>query len=315
MANTLVTGAAGFIGSHVAEALLDRGDSVVCLDNLDPYYDTAIKRRNIETALRSDAYRFVEGNIRDAELVADLLREHSVTHIIHLAAKAGVRPSLVDPLAYMSTNVDGTLTLLEAARKAGVKRFVFGSSSSVYGAAATVPFREDQDITKPISPYAASKVAAEAYCHTYHHLYEIPMVVLRFFTVYGPRQRPDLAINKFVHLMRAGEPITMFGDGTSSRDYTFVGDIVRGVLAASDSDIEFDIFNLGGSSPIRLIDLISTIADVVGVQPHINREPMQPGDVPRTYASVDKAHALLGWQPETNLTDGLQAYVTWLDAM
>ena len=313
MANTLVTGAAGFIGSHVAEALLDRGDSVVCLDNLDPYYDTAIKRRNIETALRSDAYRFVEGDIRDAELVAALLSEHSVTHIIHLAAKAGVRPSLVDPAAYTSANVDGTVTLLEAARNAGVERFVFGSSSSVYGAAATVPFREDQDITKPISPYAASKVAAEAYCHTYHHLYEIPMVVLRFFTVYGPRQRPDLAINKFVHLMRAGEPITMFGDGTSSRDYTFVGDIVRGVLAASDSDIEFDIFNLGGSSPIRLIDLISTIADVVGVQPHINREPMQPGDVPRTYASIDKAHALLGWQPETKLEDGLRAYAAWLD--
>ena len=315
MTSTLVTGAAGFIGSHVAEALLDRGDSVVCLDNLDPYYDTAIKRRNLENALESDAYRFVEGDIRDAELVADLLREHSVTHIIHLAAKAGVRPSLADPLAYMSSNVDGTLTLLEAAREAGVERFVFGSSSSVYGAAATVPFREDQDITKPISPYAASKVAAEAYCHTYHHLYEIPMAVLRFFTVYGPRQRPDLAINKFVHLMRAGEPITMFGDGTSSRDYTFVGDIVRGVLAASDSDIEFDIFNLGGSSPIRLIDLISTIADVVGVQPHINREPMQPGDVPRTYASVDKAHALLGWQPETQLGEGLRAYVEWLDGM
>jgi len=315
LTNYLVTGAAGFIGSHVAEALLSRGDSVVCLDNLDPYYDTAIKRCNLENALKSDAYRFVEGDIRDAELLADLLREHSVTHIIHLAAKAGVRPSLVDPLAYASANVDGTLTLLEAARKAGIERFVFGSSSSVYGAAATVPFREDQDITKPISPYAASKVAAEAYCHTYHLLYEIPMVVLRFFTVYGPRQRPDLAINKFVHLMRAGEPITMFGDGTSSRDYTFVGDIVRGVLAASDSDIEFDIFNLGGSSPIRLIDLISTIADVVGVQPHINREPMQPGDVPRTYASIDKAHALLGWQPETKLADGLRAYVAWLDNM
>ena len=309
----LVTGGAGFIGSHVSEALLERGERVVCLDNFDPYYDVSVKRRNIAELAPQSGYRFIEGDIRDAELLARLLPDEGVTHIIHLAAKAGVRPSLLDPKGYMSTNVDGTLTLLEAIRAFPVERFVFGSSSSVYGAASLVPFREDQDITRPISPYAASKVAGEAYCHTYHHLYSIPMVLLRFFTVYGPRQRPDLAINKFVRLMRAGEPITMFGDGNSSRDYTFCEDIRNGVIAAADSNLEFEIINLGGSSPITLIDLIHTIGEAVGVEPEIVQEPMQPGDVPRTYADITQAKSLLDWEPQTSLADGIARYVKWVD--
>jgi UDP-glucuronate 4-epimerase len=308
----LVTGGAGFIGSHTAEALLDRGHRVVALDNLDPYYDPELKRRNLAQALASDRFRFVEGDIRDADLVERLLREEGVAHVIHLAAKAGVRPSLLDPRGYMSANVEGTLVLLEAARQHGVERFVFGSSSSVYGAASEVPFREDQDVSKPISPYAASKVACEAYCYTYHHLYAIPMVVLRFFTVYGPRQRPDLAINKFVRLLSAGEPIPMYGDGTSSRDYTFIDDIVAGVLAALEAPVEYETINLGSSSPIELIDMIRAVGKALNVEPRIDRQPMQPGDVPRTYASVERAERVLSWRPTTTLDEGLREFISWV---
>lgn len=312
MNSYLVTGGAGFIGSHTTEALLAQGHHITALDNLDPYYDPAMKKRNLRRALNSDGYRFVEGDIRDSELVRRILSEERVTHIVHLAAKAGVRPSLVDPQGYMSANVEGTVTLLEAAREHGVERFVFGSSSSVYGAASEVPFREDQDVSRPISPYAASKVACEAYCHTYHHLYAIPMVLLRFFTVYGPRQRPDLAINKFVRFLSAGEPIPMYGDGTSSRDYTFIADIVAGVLASLEAPLDFEIINLGSSGPIKLIDLIQTIAAALDVEPEIDQQPMQPGDVPRTYASVEKAERLLGWRPTTALADGLREFISWV---
>jgi UDP-glucuronate 4-epimerase len=310
----LVTGAAGFIGSHVVEALLARGDRVVGLDNFDPFYDRAAKERNLRGALARAAYRFVEGDIRDAELVDSLLAEEPVTHIVHLAAKAGVRPSLRDPIGYLSANVAGTLTLLEAARSHGVERFVFGSSSSVYGAASRVPFAEDQDISRPISPYAASKVACEVYCHAYHHLYAIPMAVLRFFTVYGPRQRPDLAVSKFVRLLSAREPVPMYGDGTSSRDYTFIGDIVAGVLAALDATFAYETVNLGSSSPVALIDLIRAVGRTLGVPVRIEPQPTQPGDVPRTYASVEKARRLLGWQPTTALEEGLKRYVEWVKA-
>ncbi len=312
MSATLVTGGAGFIGSHVTEALLVRGERVVALDNFDPFYDRAVKERNLQGALGHEQYRFIEGDIRDADLVSDLLQSERVTQIVHLAAKAGVRPSLLDPAAYLSANVEGTLALLEAARHHEVRKLVFGSSSSVYGAASEVPFREDQDITRPISPYAASKVAGEAYCYAFHHLYSIPLVVLRFFTVYGPRQRPDLAINKFARLLAAGEPVTMYGDGSSSRDYTFIADIVAGILAALESDLDFEIINLGSSSPVRLIDLIEAVGAALGAPVRINREPMQAGDVPRTYACVDKAQRLLGWQPTTSLDEGLKRYLTWL---
>ncbi len=312
MSSYLVTGGAGFIGSHAAEAFLAEGHRVVSLDNLDPYYDLELKRRNLQQALEHEAYHFVEGDIRDARLVKSLLREEAITHVVHLAAKAGVRPSILDPQGYMSANVEGTLTLLEAVRERRVERFIFGSSSSVYGAASQVPFREDQDISRPISPYAASKVACEAYCYTYHHLFSIPMVVLRFFTVYGPRQRPDLAINKFVRLLSGGEPIPMYGDGTSSRDYTFISDIVAGVIAASDADLDFEIINLGSSSPIKLIDMIHAVGKALNVAPRIEQQPMQPGDVPRTYASVEQAERLLGWRPTTTLEEGLKEFIAWV---
>ena len=307
----LVTGAAGFIGSHVSQALATRGERVIGLDNFDPLYDPNLKRDNVAGLLAEDRFRLVEGDICDPELVEQVFSEGEVQAVIHLAAKAGVRPSLNDPMGYARTNTEGTVTLLEVARQAGVNRFIFGSSSSVYGAANEVPFDEDQPVHLPISPYAASKVAAEAFCHTYHHLYEMPIVCLRFFTVYGPRQRPDLAINKFVRLLLAGETIPQYGDGSSSRDYTYVDDIVRGVLAAYDSDLEYEIINLGSSSPVRLDEMIRAVAEAAGAEPVIERLPNQPGDVPRTYASIEKAKKLLGWEPEWDLADGLREFMEW----
>ncbi len=307
----IVTGAAGFIGSHVSEALVQRGDRVIGLDSFDPYYDPAIKRHNVSGLIEDERFELIEGDIRDPETVADAFDCGRITGVIHLAARAGVRPSIADPIDYVTTNVEGTVGLLEAARRSGVKRFIFGSSSSVYGAANQVPFSEDQRIDRPISPYAATKVAGEAHCYTHHHLYDLPVVVLRFFTVYGPRQRPDLAINKFVRLLEAGEAIPQYGDGSSSRDYTFINDIVRGVLAAYDSDLNWEIINLGSSAPIRLDEMIGAVAEAVGVEPRINVMNDQPGDVPRTYASVEKAARLLEWSPEWSLADGLAEFVRW----
>lgn len=309
----LVTGAAGFIGSHVGEALVSRGDRVIGLDNFDDYYDPTIKRRNISALLLNDRFTMIEGDIRDPGAVAEAF-DAPVTGVIHLAARAGVRPSIERPLDYATTNVDGTVNLLEAAREHAVERFVFGSSSSVYGAANEVPFSEDQRVDRPISPYAATKVAAEAHCYTWHHLYALPIVVLRFFTVYGPRQRPDLAINKFVRLLEAGEPIPQFGDGSSSRDYTYVADIARGILAALDSDHDFEIINLGSSSPIRLDEMIAAVGEAVGVTPEVNVLENQPGDVPRTYADVSRAKRLLAWEPQWTLAEGLAEFVTWYRA-
>lgn len=311
MPSILVTGAAGFIGSHLSEALVARGDCVVGIDNLDPYYDPAIKRRNVAGLLAGERFTLIEGDICDPEALQAAFAAGDVIGVIHLAAKAGVRPSIEQPVAYARANVEGTTALLEAARVHGVKRFIFGSSSSVYGAANQVPFSEDQRIDRPISPYAATKVAGEALCSTWHHLYGIPMVLLRFFTVYGPRQRPDLAINKFVRLLEAGEPIPQFGDGSSSRDYTYVADIVRGIIAAWDSDLQFEIVNLGSSSPIRLDEMIAAVGAAVGVEPAVQVLDNQPGDVPRTFASVERARELLGWEPAWSLADGLREFVAW----
>lgn len=309
----LVTGAAGFIGSHLCEALVARGDTVIGIDNFDPYYNPQIKRRNLAGLLAGERFTLIEGDINDPPALAAAF-EPGIEGVVHLAAKAGVRPSIAQPLDYARVNVEGTAAVLEAARRHGVGRFVFGSSSSVYGAANEVPFSEDQRIDRPISPYAATKVAGEALCHTWHHLYGLPIVMLRFFTVYGPRQRPDLAINKFVRLLDGGEPIPQFGDGSSSRDYTFVADIVRGIIAAYDSDLDFEIINLGGSSPVRLDELIAAVGAAVGVEPRVEVLPDQPGDVPRTYASVDKARRLLGWEPRVPLSEGLRAFVAWYRA-
>ncbi|MGD9495480.1 MAG: NAD-dependent epimerase/dehydratase family protein [Armatimonadota bacterium] len=306
----LVTGAAGFIGSHLSEALIARGDRVVGVDNFDPYYDPAIKRRNVAALLDSGRFRLVEGDILDPQALQEAFCE-PLACVIHLAARAGVRPSIEQPIQYARVNVEGTVALLEKTREHGVARFLFGSSSSVYGAANEVPFSEDQRIDRPISPYAATKVAGEALCYTWHHLYDIPMVLLRFFTVYGPRQRPDLAISTFVRLLHAGKPIQQFGDGSSSRDYTYIDDIVRGIIAAADSDLDFEIINLGGSTPVRLDELIAAVAAAVGVEPVVQVLDDQPGDVPRTCASVEKAKRLLGWEPQWSLADGLREFVAW----
>ncbi len=313
MSRILVTGAAGFIGSHVVERLLERGQGVIGLDNLDDFYDPAIKRRNLARALDASAFDLVEGDIRDARVLDSL--PDDVSLIIHLAARAGVRPSIEQPLLYQDVNVRGTQELLEYARRSGVRRFIFGSSSSVYGNAERVPFSEDDPVGRPISPYAATKRAGELICHTYHHLFGLGIVALRFFTVYGARQRPDLAIHKFTRLMAAGEPIQQYGDGTTQRDYTHVRDILQGVegaLSYLEREPEaFEIINLGESRTVELSRLIELIADALGVEPRIERLPPQPGDVERTYADIAKARRLLGYDPVIPIEEGIPEFVEW----
>lgn len=310
----LVTGGAGFIGMHVAQALLARGCRVIALDNLDPFYDPAIKRRNVtqlaDAASPEAGFRFVEGDVRDADLVQKLYHEHDPSATIHLAAKAGVRPSIADPAGYASVNLQGTANVLEASRKACPEApFVLASSSSVYGNNTKVPFAEGDPVEDPISPYAASKRACELMARTHHHLYGMPIACLRFFTVFGPGQRPDLAIAKFLRMIAAGEPIPVFGDGTTSRDYTFIDNIVAGVLAAAEraADHGFRIWNLGSDAPITLAEMIATIERVVGREANIDRKPMQPGDVDRTYADLTRSRAELDYAPESDFEAGVRA--------
>ena len=312
----LVTGVAGFIGSHVAEALLARGDRVIGLDNLDDFYDPALKRGTvaaIEGREDADRFAFVEGDIRDEARVRELLEEHGARDVVHLAARAGVRPSIEQPALYADVNVRGTAVMLEASRVCGVERFIMASSSSVYGNNAKAPFAETDDVSEPISPYAATKRSCELIAHTFHHLYSTPIACLRFFTVFGPRQRPDLAIQKFMRLMEAGEPIPMFGDGSTSRDFTYIDDIVAGVLAALDriADHGFRIWNLGGNHPVSLREMIDTVADAAGVSPQIDRQPMQPGDVNRTYADLTRSGAELGYAPTTPFAEGVKRQWAW----
>lgn len=314
MPKVLVTGCAGFIGSHLSEALLRSGSEVVGLDNFDPYYSRHLKERNLAAVREAGPLAFYEGDLRDADLLTRIMQEHRPSAVAHIAALAGVRPSVAAPDRYIDVNVTGTARLLEAARQAGVQRLVFASSSSVYGGDNAVPFSEDQPTASPLSPYAASKIAGEALCHSHHHLYGLPTVILRFFTVYGPRQRPDLAIHKFTRLILSGQPIQLFGDGSTSRDYTYVEDIVRGVMLALGSELDWGVMNLGGHHPVTLSELVEALQSALGRQARIERLPMQPGDMLRTFADVTKARELLGWEAQVSLEEGLRRFAEWYRA-
>jgi UDP-glucuronate 4-epimerase len=309
----LVTGAAGFIGSHLAERLLARGHEVVGLDNFDDFYAPEIKHRNLAATADHPAFTLIEGDIRDAECLSRLPEDIDV--IVHLAARAGVRPSIEQPLLYEDVNIRGTQQLLEHARNTGIDRFVFGSSSSVYGNNRKVPFSEDDPVDHPISPYAATKRAGELICHAYHHLFDLGIVALRFFTVYGPRQRPDLAIHKFTRLLSEGRPIQQFGDGTTRRDYTHIDDILQGVEGAldflGDHPDAFEIVNLGESDAVELSRLVGLISESLGIEPRIERLPAQPGDVEITCADISKATRLFGYDPATKIEDGIPRFVEW----
>jgi UDP-glucuronate 4-epimerase len=308
----LVTGAAGFIGSHTAERLLTEGHQVTGLDNFDPYYDPAVKRRNIAAAQANEHYRFVEGDFTSAELLDRLLPEGGFDAVVHLAAQAGVRPSLVDPIKYARVNVSGVITLLEALRRHGPRQLVAASSSSVYGNTTPVPFCEDAPCVQPESPYGASKRAGEVYCGMYAQLYGLKIIVVRPFTVYGPRQRPDMAIAAFARNLLLDEPITLFGDGSSARDYTFVDDIVSGLVGALACPAGFGIYNLGGEHPISLSGLVEALERATGKKARVERAPMQAGDVERTYADVSRARKDLGYSPSVPLDEGLRRTVAWV---
>jgi UDP-glucuronate 4-epimerase len=306
----LVTGGAGFIGSHLVEKLLAAGHEVAILDDFNDFYDPQIKRDNIAAVSKDTVIHHVD--LRDSAAVRNVFHLEKFETIVHLAARAGVRPSIQYPQLYYDTNVSGTLHLLDAARVTGVERFIFASSSSVYGISKTVPFSEDQHLTQTLSPYAATKIAGEFLCSTFSHLYQMRMVALRYFTVYGPRQRPDLAIHQFTRRIYAGQPIDQFGDGTTRRDYTYIDDVIQGTMAALNYDRSpFDIFNLGESETIQLNDLISAIEKALGKKAKVNRLPEQPGDMPLTCADISKARKLLGYNPITQFNEGFPRFIDW----
>jgi UDP-glucuronate 4-epimerase len=313
MKSFLITGGAGFIGSHLVDRLLATGvDRITVVDDFNDFYDPQIKRANIRRHLADPRYELAEVDIRNGQALDQSLAGKQFDCIVHLAARAGVRPSLSQPQLYNETNVSGTLNLLEFARHHHVKQFVFGSSSSVYGINAKVPFSEDDPIRKPISPYAATKGAGELLCHTYSHLYGIRCICLRFFTVYGPRQRPDLAIHKFARLISEGTPIPVFGDGTTRRDYTYVDDIIDGVIGAINyNKSDYEVINLGESRTVELRELIALLEKELDAHAIIDRQPPQPGDVPQTFADITKARKLLGYNPSTQIEDGLRKFVDW----
>ena len=315
MNRILVTGGAGFIGSHLVDhLLLDDNFHVTVVDNFNDFYDPAIKRANIAPHLAKKSFELVEADITDSRAMIDLFARWKFDCVVHLAARAGVRPSLEDPLAYEATNVRGTFTLLEAARRNEVPRFVFGSSSSVYGVNSKLPFSEDDPVASPISPYAVTKIAGEAACHSYSHLYGLRIVCLRLFTVYGARQRPDLAIHKFARLISKGLPIPMFGDGSTRRDYTYIDDIIAGLIAAMKyDDSPFEVINLGESRTVELRRLVELIELALGKRAIIDHQPQQPGDVPVTFADVSKARRLLGYEPATQIEAGIERFVEWFN--
>lgn len=316
----LVTGGAGFIGSHLVERLIASGHDVVIIDNFNDFYDPQLKRRNFSEIVGTldDGERklvLCEGDIRDADFVKAIFLQEPVDAVIHLAAAAGVRPSIENPLFYEEVNIRGTMNILEAARAAGIRFLLFASSSSVYGNSLKTPFSENDPVDHPISPYAATKKAGELICHTYHHLYNMNIACLRFFTVYGPRQRPDLAINKFTRLIDQGKAIPFYGDGTTSRDYTFISDIIAGVEKAlswvCSIEPRYDIFNLGGSRPVELSRLVEILESELGKKAILDRLPMQPGDVRITFADLARSGAILDYQPVTSIEEGLRAFIRW----
>ncbi|MDT7778290.1 MAG: UDP-glucuronate 4-epimerase [Acidobacteriota bacterium] len=313
MKNVLVTGGAGFIGSHLVGRLLAEGAwRVSVVDDFNDFYDPAVKRRNVAPHLSREDFTLHEADIRDRAALETVFEETKFDCVVHLAARAGVRPSLVEPVLYAETNINGTLNLLELARATDVKQFVFGSSSSVYGENEKVPFAEDDPVTKPISPYAATKASGELLCHTYSHLFGLRAVCLRFFTVYGARQRPDLAIHKFARLISEGKPIPVFGDGTTRRDYTFIDDIIAGVRASIDYETTpYEVINLGESRTVELRELIGLLERELGREAIIERRPTQPGDVPQTFADISKARRLLGYDPQTPIEEGIRRFVEW----
>src|ERR1700690_365181 len=310
--NFLVPGGAGFIGSHVCERLLRDGHSVWAFDDLNHFYDPQFKQRNLrEIQSLAKPFEFVHGDITDAPALAELFSSVKFDQVIHLAARAGVRPSLAEPALYQRVNVEGTVNLLEAARNNRVKKIIIASSSSVYGVNSKVPFNENDPIFSAISPYAASKLACESLGHVYHHVYGLDVTVLRLFTVYGPRQRPDLAIRKFAKLIDAGKPIPVFGDGSMARDYTYVTDTVDGILAATRKEFGFQIFNLGESQTVTLGRLVELLEGVLGKKAVIDRQPPPPGDVPVTFADITKARARLGYDPQVKIEAGIKLFIDW----
>ena len=314
--NFLVTGGAGFIGSHVCERLLHDGHAVWVFDDLNAFYDPAIKRGTLrELQALAKPFQFIHGDLTDAAAVKELFASVKFDQIIHLAARAGVRPSLEEPALYQRVNVEGTVNLLEAARHTGVRKVTIASSSSVYGVNAKVPFCERDPIFSAISPYAASKLACEALGHVYHHIYGLDVAMLRFFTVYGPRQRPDLAIHKFARLISDGKPIPFFGDGSTARDYTYVTDTVDGILACTRQEFGFEIFNLGESQTVTLSYLVQLLETALGKPAVLNRQPAQPGDVPITYADITKARERLGYHPSVKIEEGIPKFVAWFRSL
>jgi Nucleoside-diphosphate-sugar epimerases len=313
MKNLLITGGAGFIGSHLVDRLLAEGGwQVTVIDNFNEFYSPEVKRANVAAHLGDPRFKLYEADICHAEKMHEIFAENRFDAVVHLAAWAGVRPSLLNPKLYTEVNVNGTLNLLELAKKFEIRQFVFGSSSSVYGVNSKIPFSEDDKVQNPISPYAATKAAGELLCHTYSHLYDLRTVCLRFFTVYGARQRPDLAIHKFSRLIWEGKPVPVFGDGTTRRDYTFVDDIIQGIRAAIDYEkSKHEVFNLGESQTVELKDLIDLLEKNLGKKAIIARYEMQPGDVPITYADISKARELLGYNPQTKIKDGIPKFTEW----
>ncbi|MFQ5648759.1 MAG: GDP-mannose 4,6-dehydratase [bacterium] len=311
MQKIFVTGGAGFIGSHLSEALLGQGNEVICLDNFNGYYAPQIKRRNIAALLEHRKFSLLEQDILDLEFLKEYFGGAKIDIVVHLAARAGVRPSIQMPLLYQKVNVEGTNNLLEVSKDAGVDKFIFASSSSVYGANEKVPFSEDDFVDNPISPYASTKKAGELICYTYAHLYKLPITCLRFFTVYGPRQRPDMAIHKFTKAIYNNSKITMYGDGCSRRDYTFITDVIDGILKSIDHCHDYHVYNLGESKTIELRKLIDLIADCTGRKPEVEFLPNQPGDVPITYADITRAQTEIGYQPSVGIEQGLEKFVKW----